>query len=156
MIIDKQTKDTIINVTLVAIFILLGLRGVGNLAKNYKIENTVRNTKKIRVAIEEYYQKTGVYPELTKAGANMDLAILDFKMENGEIISFAEIYGKNSLAKTNGNKDIIASNEVYNVQNFEKTSNIGGWNYNYSERTGEIHPNLPDEIYDEKVNWRKQ
>nr|WP_307774684.1 hypothetical protein [uncultured Cetobacterium sp.] len=148
--------DTLINVVILVLFVCLAIRGVDDLTVTYKVEETIRNTKEIRIALEKYYQLTGTYPDLTKPGANMDLSILDYTDENGKLISFAEIYGRKSLVKTYGGKSIVASNVVYDVQNFEKSTDIGGWNYNYTDRTGEIHPNLPEEIYIEKVNWKRQ
>ncbi|WP_418964216.1 hypothetical protein [Cetobacterium sp.] len=150
------TLNWIINIAVTILFIYLAMRGIDDLTGTYKIDETIRNTKELRIALEKYYQITGTYPDLTKAGANMNLHILDYVDSNGQKISFAEIYGRKSLAKTYGSNAIIASNNVYDVQDFENASKNGGWNYNYSQKTGEIHPNLPEDIYLEKVNWFRQ
>ncbi|WP_297596838.1 hypothetical protein [uncultured Cetobacterium sp.] len=156
----KESKiaiiNGVINVAVTVLFIYLAMRGIDDLTGTYKIDETVRNTKELRIALEKYYQLTGNYPELTKSGANIDLHVLDYVDKDDRKISFAEIYGRKSIAKTYGNNSLIASNEIYDVQNFKNTSKNGGWNYNYSQKTGEIHPNLPEDIYVEKVNWNKQ
>lgn len=150
------TLNWIINIAVTILFIYLAMRGIDDLTGTYKIDETVRNTKELRIALEKYYQITGSYPELTKVGANSNLHILDYVDSKGRKISFAEIYGRKTLAKTYGSNSIIASNDVYDVQDFENATKTGGWNYNYSQKTGEIHPNLPEDIYLEKVNWIRQ
>ncbi|MGL4997436.1 hypothetical protein [Cetobacterium sp.] len=150
------TLNWIINIAVTILFIYLAMRGIDDLTGTYKIDETIRNTKELRVALEKYYQLAGDYPDLTKSGVNLNLYLLDYTDAKGNKISFAEIYGKKTLAKTYGSNSIIASNNVYNVSHFENSSKEGGWNYNYSERTGEIHPNLPDDIYVEKINWNRQ
>lgn len=146
----------LINICLTGLFIFLALRGMDDLTGSYKIDETIRSTKELRVALEKYFELTGKYPELTRPGANMDLHILDYTNEKGEVISFADIYGKKSLAKTYGANGMIATNNIYDVEDFDKGNCEGGWNYNYSGKTGEIHPNLPSDIYGDKINWNKQ
>lgn len=157
---DKEGEVAIfkwlINICLTGLFIFLALRGIDDLTGSYKIDETIRSTKKLRIALEKYYELTGNYPELTRLGANTNLHILDYKDKNGKVISFADIYGKNSLDKTYGANNMIASNNVYDIKDFEKGNCQGGWNYNYSEKTGEIHPNLSSDIYGDKINWNKQ
>ncbi|MGL4653252.1 MAG: hypothetical protein ACRCZH_07220 [Cetobacterium sp.] len=150
------TLNWIINIAVTILFIYLAMRGIDDLTGTYKIDETIRNTKELRIALEKYYQLTGDYPELTKPGVNLNLHLLDYTDSKGRKISFAEIYGRKTLTKTYGSNSIIASNEVYDIQNFEKGSKNGGWNYNYSQKTGEIHPNLPEDIYIEKINWNRQ
>ncbi|WP_293720690.1 hypothetical protein [uncultured Cetobacterium sp.] len=150
------TLNWIVNIAVTILFIYLAMRGIDDLTGTYKIDETIRNTKELRIALERYYQLTGDYPELTKPGVNLNLHLLDYTNSKGQKISFAEIYGRKTLAKTYGSNSIIASNEVYDIQDFEKGSKNGGWNYNYSQKTGEIHPNLSEDIYIEKINWNRQ
>ncbi|MGL5000543.1 MAG: hypothetical protein ACRC6J_02340 [Cetobacterium sp.] len=150
------TLNWVINIAVTILFIYLAMRGIDDLTGTYKIDETIRSTKELRVALEKYYQLTGNYPELNKAGVNLNLHLLDYNDVYGNKISFAEIYGRKSLAKTYGSNSIVATNDVYDVADFEGSSKNGGWNYNYSGKTGEIHPNLPDDIYVEKINWNKQ
>ncbi|MGL5355734.1 MAG: hypothetical protein ACRC0F_03105 [Cetobacterium sp.] len=150
------TLNWVVNIAITILFIYLAMRGIDDLTGTYKIDETVRSTKELRVALDKYYQLTGDYPELSKAGVNLNLHLLDYNDAHGNKISFAEIYGRKTLAKTYGSNSIVASNDVYDIANFENKNKNGGWNYNYSERTGEIHPNLPDDIYVEKINWNRQ
>lgn len=138
------------------IFICVAINGIDDLTGKYKIEQTIQNMKEIRIALEEYYQLTGRYPELSKEGVANDLTLLDYVNSDGEKISFAQIYGRKSLEKTLGNKGLYATNKVIDTDDFENKTNTGGWNYDYSGQTGEIYPNLPDDIYLEKINWNKQ
>ncbi|WP_297407188.1 hypothetical protein [uncultured Cetobacterium sp.] len=146
----------IINIIVTIVFITLAMRGIDDLTGTYKIDETIRNTKEIRIALEKYYQLTGTYPNLSKDGVNNNLNLLDYKDKNGKMISFADVYGRKILAKTYGSNSIVASNKVYNIQDFSNITERGGWNYDSKGNTGEIHPNLPDKIYIEKVNWFKQ
>ncbi|MGL4946634.1 MAG: hypothetical protein ACRC4X_03065 [Cetobacterium sp.] len=150
------TLNWVVNIAITILFIYLAMRGIDDLTGTYKIDETVRSTKELRVALDKYYQLTGDYPELSKVGVNLNLHLLDYNDAHGNKISFAEIYGRKTLAKTYGSNSIVASNDVYDIANFENKNKNGGWNYNYSERTGEIHPNLPDDIYVEKINWNRQ
>lgn len=156
----KENKIVIINTFIIicvtTLFIYFAIRGIDDLTGTYKIDETVKNTKELRKALEKYYQISGKYPDLTKKGANQNLYILDYEDKSGKTISFAEIYGRKTIAKTYGTETLEPSNKVYDIQNFDDATKDGGWNYNYSEQTGEIHPNLPDDVYREKINWKKQ
>ncbi|MGL4308703.1 hypothetical protein [Cetobacterium sp. SF1] len=121
-----------------------------------RVEEINKNLKDMRIALEKYYEETGTYPNLTLPGAKDNLKELDYINEDGKIISFAEIYGRNTIPKLRGIKNIPESNVVYDVQDFNLGNNMGGWNYNYTERTGEIHANLSDDAFSEKINWQRQ
>ncbi|MBC2855828.1 MAG: hypothetical protein RR191_02060 [Cetobacterium sp.] len=129
---------------------------INDLRDAAKVENIQKELVDLRVALEIYYQKTGEYPELTRFGAKDNLETLDFKNEKGEVISFSKIYGKNSIPKTIENGDVKSSNEVYDLNDFNLSTDTGGWNYNFSGRTGEIHLNLPDDLFPQKINWKQQ
>ena len=72
------TLNWIINIGVTILFIYLAMRGIDDLTGTYKIDETVRNTKALRIALVKYYQKTGSYPELTNEGANINFPILDY------------------------------------------------------------------------------
>lgn len=145
-----------INIGVVLVVLKFILITVDEITQSSKIEEILGETRNLRIALEKYYQLTGKYPELTKKGANTNLYILDYVNERGEKISFAKIYGKKALPKTYGNRYISASNKVYDVEDFSKGNRKGGWNYNFSGNTGEIHPNLPENMYREKIEWNRQ
>lgn len=145
-----------IAVTIFAILILfLGFYNIKDLKQARRAEYTLAQLKGLRVALEEYYQVANKYPDLTKEGAKDDLRLLDYTDSNGKLISFAEIYGKNSLPETPENKleNVESSNMVYDINNFSKGTNSGGWNYDFSGRTGEIHANLPENIFLQSIKW---
>lgn len=121
-----------------------------------KAEIVEKNLIEIRVALEKYYQLTGTYPELSKEGANNNLTLLDSYNKLGQKISFAEIYGKNILEFTEQTDSLEQSNRVIDSNNFKNIDGKGGWIYDYSNQTGEIHPNLPSNIYFQNIDWSKQ
>lgn len=121
-----------------------------------KAEKVQRNLNEIRVALEEYYKIAGKYPELTREGANINLKSLDYIDENGNKISFAEIYKKNTIEFTEGTDKLGKNNKVFDTENFKNNNGLAGWNYNYSGQTGEIHPNLPTNMYMQNIDWSEQ
>lgn len=133
--------------------IILGSYNVKDLTEAKKAEKTLENLRELRVALGKYYQITKKYPDLSLDGAKDNLRLLDFKNSKGEVISFAEIYGKESLPNTLAGDGVTETNIVYDISDFSKGSNTGGWNYNFSGNTGEIHPNLPENIYSQGIEW---
>jgi hypothetical protein len=121
-----------------------------------KAETAARNLNELRIALEKYYLETGDYPDLTREEVWNNLSLLDFTNEKGETISFAQIYGKNALAKTPDlETEGSGSNRVYSVKNFNEVTFDGGWNYNYEDKTGEIRINLPKGVFHQGIEWCK-
>lgn len=121
-----------------------------------KAEIVQKNLKELRIALEEYYQLTGRYPELTKPGAYDDLRILDYVDEQGRKISFADIYKKNRIAFTQKTDKVYENNRVFDNNDFKDINGLAGWNYDYTGQTGEIHANLPSNAYMQGVDWSEQ
>lgn len=138
---------------LIIYVVIPGLKDVDYTKKAEKVQ---RNLNEIRVALEDYYKITGEYPELNKEGANINLKILDYIDENGKKISFAEIYKKNTIEFTEGTDKLGKNNKVFDTENFKNNNGLAGWNYNYSGQTGEIHPNLPTNMYMQNIDWSEQ
>ena len=135
------------------VIIFLAFYNIKDLKQAKRAEYTLRQLKELRIALEEYYQLANEYPNLTQEGAKDNLRILDYTDKNGKFISFAEIYGRDSLPSTPENENIGESNMIYDTDNFSKRSRTGGWNYDFSGRTGEIHANLPVNIFSQNVDW---
>ena len=144
---------TVFSIIGVLFVIILGNYNVKDLREARKAEEVLEDLKELRIALEKYYQVTKKYPDLTREGVKDNLRILDYKDRNGKIISFAEIYGHDVLPKTPSEEGLEESNNIYDTNNFLKGNNSGGWNYDYSGNTGEIHPNLPENIYSQGVEW---
>lgn len=121
-----------------------------------KAEIVENNLIELRVALEKYYQISGKYPELSKEGASEDLSILDYTNEQGQVISFAKIYGKKSLCSTEKTDSLEESNKVIDSNNFKNIDGSGGWIYDYSNQSGEIHPNLLTNVYFQNIDWSEQ
>lgn len=144
-------------IAIVAIAILYGSYYKVNDVKNVdRAEKTMQNLAELRISIDRYYQISGRFPDLARAGANEDLTILDYVNAEGKKISFAEIYGKQVLELIEATKDIAASNKVYDLEKFNDGNLQGGWNYNFSGNTGEIHVNLPQDAFNQNIDWREE
>ncbi|MFK4785663.1 hypothetical protein [Fusobacterium sp. MFO224] len=159
---DKnRIKSWLIQLSVVALGILFLIIYVvipGSKDINYtkKAESVEKNLNELRVALEEYYRITGEYPELTRAEAYNNLKILDYVDKKGNKISFAKIYKKNSIKFTEGTDKLGKNNKVFDTNDFKKRNGLAGWNYDYSGQTGEIHPNLPNNMYMQNINWSDQ
>lgn len=158
MKIDKKNiKGNLITAVLYVIVligvVILGGYNVKDLKEVKKAEKTLNNLMELRVALETYYQLTNSYPELTRDGVKDNLKLLDYINEKGELISFAQIYGHDSIPKTSETEEVLENNNVYDVSDFTKGNNNGGWNFDFSGHTGEIHANLPNNIYFQGINW---
>lgn len=153
----KFIFEILITIILISLAIFYGFYyKINDLKETKGAEVTIVRLKKIRNSLEEYYKLTGKYPDLTQEGINNNLKLLDYKLPNGEIVSFSKIYGNNILEPTPGYNEIQESNKVYDVKDFKKGTNNGGWNYNYSELTGEIHPNLYDNFFSQNIIWSEE
>lgn len=128
---------------------------ISELNDQKKAENTLDNLREIRIALEKYYNKTKTYPELTKDGVWNNLRLLDYHDRNGELVSFAEIYGADVLKGTFKNDELDENNTVKNINNFKNGTMSGGWNYDYTGQTGEIHANLPYNHYSQQIEWHE-
>lgn len=156
----KRSVQRTIEIGITVIAIIIGIfvivkYNINDLKQARRAEYTLKNLNRLRIALEEYYQLTKEYPDLTREGVKDDLKLLDYRDKNGVLISFAEIYGRNTIPKTPENELIMSSNEVYDTNNFKEGTGIGGWNYDFSGRTGEIHANLPNNIFSQNLEWNE-
>lgn len=110
----------------------------------------LKDIKTMRVAIDDYYKATGIFPDLVLANSDEKLESIYYE-KDGEKIYFKDYLRESSLPKTPTFKDLTESNKVYLVENFKKVTNDGGWNYNI--KTGEIHANLPYNFFEQGIDW---
>ena len=150
------TELVIIIIIIVLLVFYAVIPNVSDLKYMRKAEAVQRDLKVLRTALEEYYQLTGKYPELSKPGACDNLRILDYVDEKGRKISFADIYKKNKIAPTQAADKIYYNNRVFDNNDFKKINGLAGWNYDYSGQTGEIHANLQPNTYFQGVDWSEQ
>lgn len=151
----SKLKIKLFNFSLIPVLLLAGLFFISiarsdNSDINYA-KDMINNIKHLRISIDKYYLKTGEFPDLAGKDVNNKLELIEYKTEEGEIITFKDIYGFSVLAGTPDFKNLVASNKVYEVENFKDTTNDGGWNYN--RKTGEIHLNLPNNFFDQSIEW---
>lgn len=159
----EKNKGIAIMAELVIIIIVIALLvsyivipSINDLKYLRKAENVQESLRELRIALEEYYQLTGRYPELTKPGAYDNLRLLDYTDEKGRKISFADIYKKNRIAFTQGADGVYPNNRVFDNADFKDINGLAGWNYDYSGQTGEIHANLKPNTYLQGVDWSEQ
>ena len=62
----------------------------------------------------------------------------------------------NILDFTEKTDSLAESNKVIDSNDFNKIDGSGGWIYDFSNQSGEIHPNLPTNVYFQNINWSKQ
>ena len=145
--------NTFIGILIIAVLAFLS----ANLNKDqYELkeaEKLIRELTDLRIAIDKYYNLTGSLPNLTLESASSDLGIIRDKDETGRIVSFYDIYGKNEIPSTPEISGIKKSNKVIDSNNFSEADKNGGWYYDYSGGTGELHVNLPDNVFDQGVDW---
>lgn len=149
------SKLKIFNFSLIPVLLLATLFFI-SIAKrdNSEIDyakKMMNDIKHLRISIDNYYLKTGEFPNLALDGAKDDLTQIKHKFENGEEIDFATIYGAEILVATPEYKNLQSSNQVYEMTKFKNVSNNGGWNYN--KKTGEIHINLPYNFFEQGIDW---
>lgn len=118
-------------------------------------DHLIKELTKIRIAIDKYRLETGVLPNLCMEGANKDLSLLDYKLSDGRIISFKELLGESELPCTSKSIEIFSNNNVQDISDFSKADLSGGWVYDYSGQTGEIHINLASDIFNQGIDWIK-
>lgn len=150
-----KSKIRLFNFSLVPVLLLAGLFFISiarsnNSDINYAKE-MINNIKHLRISIDKYYLKTGKFPDLAGKDINNNLKLIEYLTKEGDKVNFKDIYGFSTLAGTPEFKNLDASNKVYEVENFKEVSNNGGWNYN--KKTGEIHINLPDNFFDQSIEW---
>lgn len=111
----------------------------------------VNDIKRIRIAIDQYYLKTGEFPNLATDGTKDNLELISFKKNNDETITFSNVLGENIFPSTPEYKNLESSNIIYEVDSFKEFTNNGGWYYN--KITGEIHVNIPYNLFDQGIEW---
>lgn len=151
--ISEQIFGIVSFIIAVVFVVILGSFSVKDLTESKKAEETLKELTDLRIALEKYYQISGQYPDISKVEVTNNLKLLDYINESGEKISFAEIYGRNSIAFTPSTDTLEKKNKVIDTNKFEPTKEYGGWNYDYSGGTGEIHANLPYNVYSQGINW---
>ena len=138
----------------IPILIMLGLYFINK--KNNKVEDIdvakglIKDIKIMRVAIDEYYQKTGTFPDLALNNEENEIEKIFYKTDSG-IVYFKDLLKESSIPKTPAGSGLSASNKIYTIKNFDEATKDGGWNYNSS--TGEIHVNLPENFLGQGIEW---
>lgn len=143
--------ELFIVIGVVCILVLMAMPKLSDVKESRMASEMQNNLVEMRIALEEYYKETGEYPKLI--GVEDDLR--DVVSSNGGN-SFGEILGRRTLVKTPKVEEIPATNKIYDVSDLDEVTQNGGWNYNQSGNTGEIHVNLPTNIFGQEIDWSVQ
>ena len=143
--------ELFIVIGVVCILVLMAIPKLSDVKESRMASEMQNNLVDMRIALEEYYKETGEYPNLI--GVENDLRDV---MSSDDGISFGEILGRKTLVKTPRVGEIPATNKIYDMANPEEITQNGGWNYNQSGNTGEIHVNLPTNIFGQEIDWSIQ
>ncbi len=138
--------EVVIIVVVVSILVFLAIPKVSDVKNSSRAAKVQRELVSLRVAIDEYYTKTETFPKLIGNEEKL-------KEISDKNINFGELLNKKTMYSTPSVKGIQGSNLVQDREEFEIVDDIGGWNYNYAGRTGEIHANIPKNSFNQDIDW---
>lgn len=124
-----------------------------NKDKNYydNSEELILNINELRVAINKFYLETGEFPNLCEE----DFSNISGLKKDGTKIYFKDFYDKNKLPYTPSTDKIEPNNSIVDTNDFKNATLDGGWLYDYTNQTGEIHINLPFNALNQGIEWIK-
>ena len=146
--------ELLIIVSAVGILAFMSVPKLSDVKDSGRAAEVQKNLADLRVALEEYYSQTGEYPVLS--GAEDNLREVKTEGKSGESVNFGEVLERRDIPSTPELEGISGGNTVTDLQDFSKSTHDGGWNYNFTERTGEIHANLPENIFKQSIDWSRQ
>lgn len=148
----KIRKTTFSLLPVLMLLIILGISFFKNKSTDLdSAKQLLNDIKRVRIAIDQYYLKTGEFPDLLIDGAKDNLELIAFRKNSDEFITFSSILGENIFPATPEYKDLESTNIIYDTDSFKEFTNDGGWYYN--KVTGEIHVNVPYNLFDQGIEW---
>ncbi len=135
------------------LFFVMALPRLSDVRDSTKAAKVQKDLAGLRMALENFYTSTGEYPDLMSEGIKDNLNLAKGENIEGKKVTFDQFLDKDSIPETPGNDVLNKSNKMCDLNDFTKGDNTGGWNYNYSGKTGEIHANLPENAYGQLINW---
>lgn len=141
-------------VSVVGIFVFMALPRLSDVKDSSKAAGVQKDLVDLRVALEDYYTQVEEYPALM--GVEDVLEDISGRGTDGSEVSFAKVLGRRRMPATPEVEGVKKRNTVTDLQEFREADGSGGWNYNYRERTGEIHANLPAGIFRQSIDWNEQ
>ena len=146
--------ELVIILSVIGIFAFMAVPQLSDVKDSGRAAEVQKNLTDLRVALEEYYNQVGEYPVLT--GSENSLRDVETVGKDGKGVNFGKVFGKRSIPSTPDLEGIPGKNSVKDTQDFSKGTHDGGWNYNYTEQTGEIRINLPENIFQQSIDWSRQ
>ena len=137
------------------LFFVMAIPRLSDVRDSTKAAKVQKDLVGMRIALENFYTATGEYPDLISEGAKDDLKLVKKESTEGKKVNFAQFLERDSIPETPKSGLIEESNLVIDWDDLEQEG-IGGWKYNYSGKTGEIHANLPDNMYNQLIRWSEE
>lgn len=147
--------ELIIVLGALALFFVMAVPRLSDVRDSTKAARVQKDLVGMRIALENFYTATGEYPDLISEGMKDNLKLIKAESIEGKKVNFAQFLERDSIPKTPKSGLIEESNLVIDWENSEQIG-IGGWKYNYSGKTGEIHANLPDNMYNQLIEWSEE
>lgn len=141
-------------VSVIGIFVFMALPRLSDVKDSSKAAGVQKDLVDLRVALEDYYTQVEEYPALM--GVEDVLEDVSGRGSDGSQVTFAGVLGRRKMPSTPEVEGMKRRNTVNDLQDFRESDGSGGWNYNYGERTGEIHANLPAGIFRQSIDWNEQ
>ena len=142
--------ELLIIVSAIAIFALMAIPKLSDVKESRVAAQVQKDLVDIRTALEIHYKQTGEYPVLVGNEDRLMKVIVE------DELTFGDIIGKRKMPSTPKVGEIESSNRIIDTRKFPSSSGNGGWNYDQSGRTGEIHVNLPMNIFKQEIDWNKE
>ncbi|WP_319204889.1 prepilin-type N-terminal cleavage/methylation domain-containing protein [uncultured Ilyobacter sp.] len=147
--------ELIIVLGALALFFVMAVPRLSDVRDSTKAARVQKDLVGMRIALENFYTATGEYPDLISEGAKDDLKLVKKESTEGKKVNFAQFLERDSIPETPKSGLIEESNLVIDWDDLEQEG-IGGWKYNYIGKTGEIHANLPDNMYNQLIRWSEE
>lgn len=147
--------ELLIVVGALSLFFLMAVPRLSDVRDSTKAAKVQKELMGMRVALENFYTSTGGYPDLISEGAKDNLKLVKGDSIEGKKVNFAQFFGKDSIAKTPEDGPLKENNKVIDQEDVDNEG-TGGWKYNYSGQTGEVHANLPDNTYNQLIKWSQE
>ena len=141
-------------VSVIGIFAFMAIPRLSDVKDSAKAAGVQKDLTDLRVALEEYYSQVEDYPALM--GVEDVLEDVSGRDSQGDSLTFAKVLGRKKLPTTPEAEGVKKRNTVTDLQDFKESDGSGGWNYNYGDRTGEVHANLPVGIFRQSIDWSEQ
>lgn len=148
-------SELVIVVGAVLLLSIMAIPRISDVKDSTRAARVQRNLMELRLALENFYTSTGTYPDLVSEGVKDNLELVREDGIDGKKVDFSRILGGDKIPETPKTDILEEKNRVTDLEDFKKGDRKGGWSYNYTGKTGEIRANLPENAYNQMINWNE-